>query len=70
MILPGFLTFYLLALAGFMPYMYTPIVFLVLAGVLQTVGAWMGPETRDVDIASEVAPAAARERSPRKIAPA
>jgi len=28
----------------------------VLAGAFQIVGAWMGPETRDVDLASLVAP--------------
>jgi len=55
-IIPGFLTFYLLGLAKFMPYIYTPLVFLVLAGVLQVAGAWIGPETRDVDMASRFAP--------------
>jgi hypothetical protein len=33
-----------------MPYVYTPIVLITLAGVLIIVGALMGPETRDVEM--------------------
>lgn len=49
-VVPGFLTFYLLGLGRLMPYIYTPLVFLVLGGLLQVAGAWVGPETRDVDL--------------------
>jgi Na+/melibiose symporter-like transporter len=71
-IIPGFLSFYLLALAKVMPYIYTPLVFLVLAGVLQVLGALLGPETRDVEMAATVATTPPREgREPqRRISPA
>jgi len=47
-----------------MPYVYTPLVLIVLAGLLQIIGAWLGPETRDVDLAG--APTSGtREREPR-----
>jgi MFS family permease len=55
-IIPSFYSFFLLGLAKLMPYQYTVLVLLVLAGAFQIVGAWMGPETRDVDLASLVAP--------------
>ena len=64
-VVPGFLSFYLLQLARLMPYMYTPLVFLALAGVLQVAGAWLGPETRDVEMATTVTPPA-RAGEPRK----
>jgi MFS family permease len=56
-VIPGFSSFYLLWLAKLMPYIYTPIVLLVVGGVLQLIGAWLGPETRDVEMATTVAPA-------------
>ncbi|HZV52795.1 MAG TPA: MFS transporter, partial [Candidatus Dormibacteraeota bacterium] len=50
-IIPSFASFYFLGLARLgIPYVYTPLVLLALAGVLQLVGAWLGPETRDVDL--------------------
>jgi MFS family permease len=49
-IVPAFSGAYMLALQGFMPYVYTPIVLITLAGVLIIVGALMGPETRDVEM--------------------
>jgi MFS family permease len=49
-IVPAFAGFYMLGLAQFMPYVYTPVVLLVLAGVLIILGALMGPETRDVEL--------------------
>jgi MFS family permease len=73
-VLPGFLTFYLLWLAKLMPYIYTPLVFMFLAGVFQLVGALIGPETKDVDMASRVAPGTVRRAEPgegrRRITPA
>lgn len=48
-VIPGFYSFYLLGLGKVMPYPYTPIVLLVLGGLLLVVGALMGPETKDVD---------------------
>ncbi|MBX5467912.1 MAG: MFS transporter [Firmicutes bacterium] len=49
-IIPGFSSFILLGLSRFMPYQYTVLVLVVLAGLLTAVGAWAGPETRDVDM--------------------
>src|SRR5207237_406462 len=54
-VIPGFLTFYLLWLGKLMPYIYTPLVFLVLGGLFQLVGAALGPEPRDVDLGSRSA---------------
>jgi MFS family permease len=60
-VLPGFYSFYMLALAKVMPYEYTPVVLLALGGLLLTVGAVAGPETRHVDFVRKplVEPAAA-----------
>jgi MFS family permease len=49
-IVPAFAGFYMLGLAAFMPYVYTPIVLLAISGVLVLVGALTGPETRDVEL--------------------
>jgi MFS family permease len=49
-IIPAFAGAYLLGLRVFMPYAYTPVVLIVLAGLLMIVGALMGPETRDVEL--------------------
>jgi hypothetical protein len=51
-IIPSFFSFYLLWLAHLMPYVYTPLVLLVIAGLLTAIGAWIGPETRHVDLES------------------
>ena len=53
-IIPSFYAFYQAGLAGAfgMPLPYTPLVLLVIAGVLIVVGAALGPETRDVDMAA------------------
>ena len=37
---------------------------IVLAGLLQIIGAWLGPETRDVELAGVLA-SDAREREPQ-----
>jgi MFS family permease len=50
-VIPSFASFYFLGLEKLgIPYLYTPLVLLALAGVLQLLGAWLGPETRDVDL--------------------
>jgi Na+/melibiose symporter-like transporter len=49
-IVPAFAGFYMLGLAKVMPYVYTPVVLLALAGILIVVGALIGPETRDVEL--------------------
>jgi MFS family permease len=51
-IIPSFYAFYQAGLAGAMPLAYTPLVLLVIAGVLIVTGAALGPETREVDMAA------------------
>ncbi len=48
-ILPSFYAFYMDWLSGLMPLSLTPVVLLAVGGLIGTVGAIMGPETRDVD---------------------
>ena len=50
LVLPALYPFYLSALAGVMPSYVAPLPLLVLAGVLMTVGAAWGPETRGADL--------------------
>lgn len=50
-ILPSFYAYYQLGLSTFMPFDYTVLVLIVIGGSLITVGAAMGPETKDVDFA-------------------
>jgi MFS family permease len=49
-ILPGLYSFYMLGLAKVMPYEYTPILLLALGGLLLSIGAIAGPETKHVDL--------------------
>jgi MFS family permease len=49
-IIPSFSGIYLLWLAHLMPYLYTPIVLIIVAPVLMIIGALFGPETRDVEL--------------------
>lgn len=49
-VIPAFAGFYMLGLKAFMPYVYTPVVLLLIAGILIVIGALMGPETRDVEL--------------------
>ena len=49
-IIPSFYAFYQAGLSALVPIAYTPLVLLVLAGVLIVAGAAVGPETRDVDM--------------------
>ena len=48
-ILPGLYSFYMLGLAKLMPYEYGPVVLLALGGLLLSLGALAGPETKQVD---------------------
>jgi hypothetical protein len=48
-LLPGFYSFYMLGLAKLMPYEFSPIVLLGLVGLMLTLGALAGPETKHVD---------------------
>jgi MFS family permease len=48
-IIPSFFNFYLLGLAKIMPYDYGVVVLVVVGGLLLTIGALIGPETRDVE---------------------
>lgn len=56
-IIPGLYSFYMLALSKVMHYEYTPIVLLVLGGLMLSLGALAGPETKHVDFGSEAVPA-------------
>ncbi|WP_284035480.1 MFS transporter [Neobacillus sp. 114] len=47
-IIPAFSPFYMLGLSAFMPYIYTPVVLIVISGILITIAALIGPETKDV----------------------
>lgn len=49
-VIPAFAGFYLLGLAHFMPYEFTPMVLLLIAGGLIIAGGLLGPETRDVEL--------------------
>lgn len=51
LIIPSCYSFYMLGLSSIMPYVYTPVVLIALSGVLTAIGARLGPETRDVDLA-------------------
>ena len=48
-IIPSFYAFYMNWLGAVMPFRLTPVVLLCLGGLIGTIGAAMGPETRDVD---------------------
>jgi MFS family permease len=49
-VIPSFSGIYVLWLAHFMPYLYTPIVLLGLAGILMVTGVLLGPETREAEL--------------------
>jgi|GraSoiStandDraft_54_1057290.scaffolds.fasta_scaffold69572_2 MFS family permease len=53
-ILPALYAYYMLGLGNFIPYKYTQIVLLAIGGLFIIVGAVIGPETKDLDFASEV----------------
>lgn len=60
-VIPAFTGLYLLGLSSVMPYVFGPLVLLVIAGVLTVVGALLGPETRDVEMHVPAAPEAGDE---------
>jgi MFS family permease len=65
-------TYYQGWLKHIMGYSYTPVVLLVIGGVLITLGAFIGPETRDVDLGADVREtreprAATAARAPRAV---
>ena len=49
-IIPSFYAFYMAWLGEVMPFRITPVLLLVIGAIVATVGAAMGPETRDVDL--------------------
>jgi MFS family permease len=49
-IIPSFYAFYQELLTHVIPRAYTPVVLLIIGGVLLTIGALIGPETRDRDL--------------------
>ncbi|WP_326837489.1 MFS transporter [Amycolatopsis rhabdoformis] len=55
LVIPSFYSFYMLGLSSFMPYIYTPLVLIAIGGVLTTLGAKIGPETRDASLTEVVA---------------
>ena len=48
-ILPGLYSFYMLGLSKFMPFEFSPIVLLAVGGLMLSLGALAGPETKHVD---------------------
>lgn len=48
-IIPSFYAFYMNGLGLVMPFTATPAVLLLIGGIIGTLGAYMGPETKDVD---------------------
>lgn len=57
LIIPAFYAFYQSGLSAVMPAAYTPVVLIVIGGVLLAFGAYLGPETRDVDMNAASEPA-------------
>lgn len=53
LVVPAFYAFYLSGLGRLVPVGIAPVVLVVVAGVLVVVGASLGPETRDVDLAAD-----------------
>ena len=49
-VIPAFAGFYLLWLSSLMPYVFTPMVLLLMAGGFIMLGGLLGPETRDVEL--------------------
>ena len=49
-ILPSFSGIYVLWLGNLMPYLFTPLVLLVLAAIMMITGGLMGPETREAEL--------------------
>lgn len=54
-VVPSFYSFFMLGLGKLMPFEFTPLVLTAIAGLCTLLGAWMGPETREVDLVERVA---------------
>ena len=50
LVVPAFYAFYLAGLSAVMPYYLAPVVLVVIAGVLVSLGGALGPETKDADL--------------------
>jgi small basic protein len=50
LVLPAFYSFYLAGLGQVMPSYLAPVVLIVIAGALVSIGGALGPETRDADL--------------------
>ena len=50
LVVPAFYSFYLAGLETVMPYYLTPVVLVVIAGALVSLGGTIGPETKDADL--------------------
>lgn len=61
-ILPSFYGFYMAWLENLMPYRYTPLPLLVLGGLFMALGAWIGPETRNLEFTKHSLTAGTVER--------
>jgi hypothetical protein len=48
-IIPSFYAFYMNWLGAVMPFELTPVFLLAVGAIIGTIGAAMGPETKDVD---------------------
>lgn len=49
LIIPSLTPYIMLGLKSMMPYVYTPVAILAIGGIFITIGALLGPETKDVD---------------------
>nr|WP_295738913.1 hypothetical protein [uncultured Acidocella sp.] len=52
-VLPSFYAFYMNWLGALVPVALAPVVLLMIGGAIGTIGALMGPETKDVDFGHE-----------------
>ena len=50
LVVPAFYSFYLAGLSAVMPYYLAPVVLVVIAGALVSLGGALGPETKDADL--------------------
>ena len=49
-VIPAFYTYYMLGLAGFMPYDYTPVVIIAAGGLFLLIGAWISKDLRHLHL--------------------
>jgi len=65
LLITSFYAYYQAWLGRLMPIGYTPVVLLVIGGILMLAGALMGPETRSADLSSQPVPVEAAAPAPR-----